>query len=394
MTDDDNRVEVRIGGKVFAGWKSVVISMSVEQVARAFAMEVTTDFPSNVDFRTLQSGDLCEVFIGEDRVCTGYIEATPVSYDGKKVRVQIQGKSKTIDLVQCCPPSAAYPAPSSGSSNLWADVKGKDGTAKRREVTPSGGTANSWKDIPVAKIIAELCAPYGIQVYAPTLGSKIATHTVNPGETVIKSINRLIDKENLIVTDDADGNLVIMVPTESGDSVARLKTGENILSGSARFDASKQFSHYVVLGQHSGSDTDFGASSAEDRGEARDSNVHRYRLLVLKDSGQSSTATCLDRANFEQRYRGARIRSIDLIVQGWRNDSGDIWGLNSCCDVLDEVVHMYGKFIVASVEFRLDSSGSKSKLTLIPSGGLLSSERGRNKERQTDASTNLWSDIK
>ena len=67
--------------------------------------------------------------------------------------------------------------------------------------------------------------------------------TVSPGETVIKSINRLIDKENLTMTDDADGSLVIMEPTWSGYLAATLKTGENILSGSARFDRSKSFSH-------------------------------------------------------------------------------------------------------------------------------------------------------
>ena len=39
-----------------------------------------------------------------------------------------------------------------------------------------------------------------------------AMRTVSPGETVIKSINRLIDKENLTVTDDADGSFVIMEP--------------------------------------------------------------------------------------------------------------------------------------------------------------------------------------
>lgn len=393
MTDDDNRVEVRIGGKVFAGWKSVVISMSIEQVARAFAMEVTADFPGNVDFRTLQSGDLCEVFIGKDRVCTGYIEATPVSYDGKKVRVQIQGKSKTIDLVQCCPPSAAYPAPSSESSNLWADVKGKDGMAKGSAVTPSGGTANSWKDIPVAKIIAELCAPYGIQVYAPTLGSKIATHTVNPGETVIKSINRLIDKENLIVTDDADGNLVIMDPTESGDLVATLKTGENILAGSARFDASKRFSQYVVLGQHSGSDSDFGSSAAEDRGIAYDENVKRFRLHVIKDSGQSSIRSCADRALFERDYQAAGSEAVDVSVQGWKTQSGSLWQLNMPVRIEDNVLRVRGTLIVCDVSFSLGATGMHTKLKLKNFAALKRKEL-RSKQSETTEESNLWSDVK
>ena len=393
MTDDDNRVEVRIGGKVFAGWKSVVISMSVEQVARAFAMEVTTDFPGNVDFRTLQSGDLCEVFIGEDRVCTGYIEATPVSYDGKKVRVQIQGKSKTIDLVQCCPPSAAYPAPSSGMSNLWANVKGQDVAATGNEVEPSGGTANSWKDIPVAKIIAELCAPYGIQVYAPTLGSKIATHTVNPGETVIKSINRLIDKENLIVTDDADGNLVIMDPTESGDLVATLKTGENILAGSARFDASKRFSQYVVLGQHSGSDSDFGASAAEDRGIAYDEKMKRFRLHVIKDNGQSSIRSCADRARFERDYQAAGSDAVEITIQGWRPKTGSLWKVNSSVRIEDSVLHLSRTMTICDVSFSLGATGMQTKLKLKNFAALKRKEQ-RSKQSETTKESNLWSDVK
>ena len=79
--------------------------------------------------------------------------------------------------------------------------------------------------------------------HARECARQIAMRTVSPGETVTKSINRLIVKENLTVTDDADGSLVIMEPTWSGYLAATLKTGENILSGSARFDRSKSFSH-------------------------------------------------------------------------------------------------------------------------------------------------------
>lgn len=46
----DNRVEVRIGGRRFGGWKSVRIETGIEQLSRAFALEVTEKFPGSTDF--------------------------------------------------------------------------------------------------------------------------------------------------------------------------------------------------------------------------------------------------------------------------------------------------------------------------------------------------------
>ena len=63
-----NQVEIRVGGKRYGGWKSVLITSSIEQVARAFALEVTENFPGNTDFTALQTGELVQVYIGEDHL--------------------------------------------------------------------------------------------------------------------------------------------------------------------------------------------------------------------------------------------------------------------------------------------------------------------------------------
>ena len=87
----DNRVEVRIGRRRFGGWKSVRIETGIEQLSRAFALEVTEKFPGSTDFGFFRNGDLVQVYIGDDLVCTGWISSTPIQYDGKSVKVQIQG---------------------------------------------------------------------------------------------------------------------------------------------------------------------------------------------------------------------------------------------------------------------------------------------------------------
>lgn len=202
-----NKVTIKVGGKSYAGWKSVRIEAGIEQISRAFALEVTESFPGNTDFSVFRGGELVQVFIDEDLVCTGYVTSTPMRYDGRSITVQVQGKSRTCDLVECCPvqPGAAS---SSSSSDTWAGVKGKSADTGAAQVKPSGKPATQWKKLPAKRIVAELAAPYGIELKDEAgVGDAIAGHVVNPGESVLDSIQRLITKENLLITDDEAGNL-------------------------------------------------------------------------------------------------------------------------------------------------------------------------------------------
>lgn len=359
---NENRVEVRIDGKRFGGWESVRIECSIDQLARAFAMKVTEKFPGQTDYRVFQTGGLVQVYIGADLVCTGYITAVPIKYDGKTVSIEIQGKSRTVDLVDCCPAAVSV----FSGSQTWVGVKGKSG----KPLAAPSQAANSWKNLPTSQIIAALVRPYGITVKDESdIGGKLANHTVNPGETVLQSVNRLITKDNLVVTDDENGNLVLALPGGAGDCADSLRLGSNVLSGSANFDLSKRFSDYVVLGQHKGTDDDFGKSVAEDKGLASDTEIKRNRLLVIKDSGQSSGKTCTERANFEARYRIAQSLKASYTVQGWRQSDSRLWLCNSIVNVYDEMLHSQGLMCVVKVVYELSSAGMKTLLEVLPPDG-------------------------
>ena len=379
-------VSVVIGGRRFAGWKSVHIEAGIEQVSRAFAMEVTETFPGSVSLDTFHAGDLVQVYIGADLVCTGYITSTPVNYDGKSVKVQIQGKSKTVDLVDCCPTSAAVAA-QSGTS--WPGVKGKSGSAVAVPKQP----ATSWKNQPTSVIMAALAAPYGVTVRDDVgIGEKLANHTVNPGETVMASINRLITKDNLVVTDDAEGDLVIADPGGAGLCSDALVLGKNVLSAAAAFDASKVFSDYVVLGQHKGTDEDFGATAAQDKGVAKNSAVGRFRLKVLKDSGQSANLTCRERAAFEMNYDQARFGAVTYTVQGWRQSAGVLWPLNALVVVNDDVLGIKRKtYLIAKLTFDLSAGGMTTKIECCDPEGY---KRSGGQTDKSKSAGNSWQGVK
>ena len=346
-------------------------------------------FPGNTDFTALQTGELVQVYIGEDLVCTGYITSTPISYDGKTVSVQVQGKSRTVDIVDCCPPSAAY-APQAVSANLWSEVKGKSGKAQAAPAA-AAKPQTSWKNLPAGRIIEELAKPYGITLTISAESNEVKTHTVNPGETVFESIKRLITKDNLVLTDDEAGNLVLVEPGGAGQATDALELGGNILKASARFDASARFSHYVALGQHAGTDEDFGRTAAEDKGVAVDPEVKRFRLKVLKDSGQASLKTAGDRARFEANFQAARFRAVTYTVQGWRQSDGSLWRPNTKVIVRDQTLFPGGlEMLVVQTKLQLSSAGMTAELGLMPPDGY----RRDAAKTDTKQTSSTWTNVK
>ncbi len=99
-----NHVILRVNGREWGGWTRVQISAGIERLSRDFNVEITRQWPGESGSVPLQprikKGELVEVLIGQDKVLTGWIEATPIRYDAK-INVGISGRSKTADLIDC-----------------------------------------------------------------------------------------------------------------------------------------------------------------------------------------------------------------------------------------------------------------------------------------------------
>ena len=394
-----NEVSILVDGQIYKGWKSARIECSIEQISRAFALSVTDNFPGNENFKRLGPGQKVQLFIGSDVVCTGYITSTPIRYDAKSVTVQVQGKSKTVDLVDCCSPWAAI-APNGGGvgqkPDSWQDVKGVKQNTKS---VPAAKTVNkSWHNQSAKQIISDLCAPSGINVICEVeeLNSKLANFTVNPGEKVFESINRLLTKENLIVTDNELGDLVIAEVASAEKCDDMLETGKNVISGSAGFDFSKRYSKYVVLGQHKGTDLEFGSKVSQDQGIAEDPGVNRPRLLVLKDTGQSSNTLASNRAEFEKNLNAAKSNACAHRVQGWRQTPGHLWKINSEIEINDQILKLRDVQLITKITYSLDNSGSFTDIESMPKDGY--SKKGstnNNTSKNTQSSSkDSWKDVK
>lgn len=74
---DINKLRLLVNGEFLEGWDAALIEIGMEQLCRAFVLSVTNELPGNQEFLKLRPGQKVELFIGPDKVCTGFITSTP-----------------------------------------------------------------------------------------------------------------------------------------------------------------------------------------------------------------------------------------------------------------------------------------------------------------------------
>lgn len=329
-------VTATVNGVDYGGWKSVRIQSGIERAARDFELSVTDHWPGSAEqTRRIKPGDLCEIRIGGELICTGYVDSTPIDYDGNGINVVIRGRSKTGDLVDCS----------------------------------ADNTPGQFRGLSVETIASNLCAPYGVNVVAEAAtGNAITEHQIQQGETVFESLERLAKLRQVMVTDNASGDLVITAPGGGGNASSALELGVNILSASAGFDYSEVYSDYSVKGQRSGTDDNFGASVSQITGSATDKNIKRKRFLLVRQSGQADSDSARQRASYEQQIRSAKAGEIRYKVAGWRQADGSLWRPNISVKITDNIMGVSSILLVSEVIYSLDESGMIAELVVIPPG--------------------------
>lgn len=282
-----NNCTLLVNNQIYGGWKTIRIDRGIEQMSGGFSLEVTEKWPDQVTERPIFKGDVCVVKIGDEVVCTGYVNRTNSGYDAFNTWFSVEGRDKTCDLIDCA------------------------------AIHKSG----QWKSSNVSKIAADLCQPFTIAVVVGDRASKkaaetIASFSLEDGETVQDALSRLLRMKALMMWTDGKGNLVIDLPDQTPSQTA-LVEGENILSAESNQDETEQFSEYVVKGQ--------GRGKHDSKATATDAEVKRYRPMLILAEDQSQTPQ--ERAKYEATIRSGKADRASIRVQSWvqAGDDGPLW---------------------------------------------------------------------
>lgn len=335
MSGRKNTVTLTVNNRRYGGWMSVQISAGIDQMARSFTLAVSYPWSDSNGALPVRPGDACTVSIGDDVVMTGYVDATPVSFDAGSVTRTVNGRSKTADLVDC---SAVY----------------------------KGG---QWKNRKIENIAVDLAAYYGIRVNVETdTGLPVSLHQIQQGESVYQSLDRLLRARQLYLTDNEKGELVFIEVGKERAHTALVVGGDNgnVLSGGLTQDHTGRYSLYVCKGQSTGDDNLFGRSATQTRETGEDTGVRRHRVLIIKQSGQGDRATCRNRALYERDSRAGKSLSGSYTVGGWRQGDGSLWRPNLLVKVIDPISGFDDWLVIASVTYKLDSGGMTTTIDVAP----------------------------
>jgi prophage tail gpP-like protein len=401
-----SRLTLLLDGERFGGWKTVNVTRSLERASASFELSVSSREPWPI-----YTGAACEVYVDDDLLVTGWVDAYRPGCSASEHRIEVTGRSKTCDFVDS-------------------------------SVTIDGGQLRGMTVRQVAEVLAE---PFGLAIVAEHEGEVVPEVQVQQSETCFKLVERLARLQELLVTDDAEGRLVL---TRAGDkrSQTALRFGVNVKDAQADLDDSERFSHYIVKAQRPGNrtnddkiaegkkpwkdavgpsqrstwnandwraawrqrmrtlqsdarrraqrvgkpfepddpdkDDDFGEwdgekGSGTDRetdrgisaitqvvGSARDYGITRYRPKVVVAEAQADDDNAEKRADWELRRRIGRSVKASVTVNGWRQEDGALWTPNLLIYTFIPWLGLEREMLIGEVRYSYDEGGEIAQLAL------------------------------
>ncbi len=338
-----NTVTLRTDGRLFTGWTSVSVTRSIESVAGYF--ELGVNVPPDTDLSGLAPGKAFTLEIGGQIVCTGYIDSRRRQMTADSIKITVAGRDKTADLIDC---AAVY----------------------------SGG---QWKNRTLEQIARDLCAPYGVTVRWELSDKESSAvfpgFTLDHSETVYEALVRASRARGVLMTSNAAGELVFS--RAASTATDELVLGENLLTLDFDEDFRDRFSEYIVKGyaRANGADgDDIDAESIVSRkGTATDSDVTRYRPMIIIADSKITAKDAQARALREQRRRLAKSITFEAEIDGWTRRDGQLWMPNLLVTIdAPKYAIKTTELLVSKVTLILnDQDGLKTRVSLAPREGFL-----------------------
>ncbi|CAB3886835.1 MULTISPECIES: phage baseplate assembly protein [Achromobacter] len=366
MAQAENLVTLVVGGQAYGGWKSIEIERGIEQLAGEFQLTLTHRWPGENAPIGLREGLPCEVKAGRDLLITGYIDTIDIDLEARSCRLEVSGRDKTGDLVDC---SAIH----------------------------GGG---QWKNVPLEQIVRDICKPFGIEVLVETdTGGPIDSFALDDGEKAFDAIDRAARSKAVLVSSAPAGQLVLTRASETLIET-QLVEGLNILRIRARHTWARRHSQILVKAQVAGNDNQFGATAAHIEGKAVDPEIDRYRPLIVHSEQGLSAAESQERAAWEVSTRMGRGKRAQISLVGWRTGKdgqvGELWRPNTLVRVTSPRMFLDLDLLITTCRYTLDEKNARrTTLTVCRpeafdlEGASPRRRRKRHKHRQDDSPWDL-----
>lgn len=330
MTDGAADAMLVVDGARWGGWKSVAVTRSMESGSGSFRLWVSERWPGQTTERPIAPGSRCTLTLAGETVITGWVDEVSARQDPDIHSLDVSGRDVVADLIDCSAPQ----------------------------------TPGEWRGLTLAELAAELARPFGVSVRDDVGGAdRFDVFRLERGETSWRAQERACRLRAVLCMSDGRGGIVL-TRAGAGRADVRLVHGANLLSWSSRRSHAERYSEYTALGQRPSRDGEDPSLAAHGLAVSRDTEVARYRPLVISAEEAADTATLQARVSWEARVRAGRSQRVDVTVQGWRQTPGGrLWQPNERVRLeLRDAAEM----LVATVQYSMGDQGSRTQLSLVP----------------------------
>jgi prophage tail gpP-like protein len=325
--------------RTLQGWTRVRVTTGIERFPRDFEVSYTEAFPNAADV-IVQEGDICQVFIGDDLVLTGFVDKRMQRIGRNEHTLAVSGRGKCSDLLDC----AAY----------WP--------------------GNQFLNQPILSIASRLAGIYGVTVNLDLNangGDPIAQVVPIPSESVFTVLERLARFRGLLLLEQPDGSLLLSAVSTLA-MASGFQEGINVESATTVFSMDGRYSDYIALRQSLDFLKDIG-SGGNLVAHLIDPGVQRlrYRIIVAEPVYTGIDVVTL-RAQWELNRRYGRSLQVKILTDSWRDSSGALWQPNRLVSVNVPTLKLSNvQWLISEVTFSLDENGTHAELTIMPPQGFL-----------------------
>jgi len=231
----------------------------------------------------------------------------------------------------------------------------------------SDALPKQFKNVSVDKIVDDLSSEGGVTVLFEGDATVIDKFVIEPGEKYFDAIERITRKQQSVIYDNENGELIIKRFASAIHTGQKLEYGSpDVLSINSVFDSTIRYSDYVCLGQLQGTESEEGRTS----GVYLDRLIPVTKRLVIQMEEPADNAACAKRAEWEARQRYGDSCILNVSVPSWYKRDGGLWRVGELIDVDYPKANIYGdEFIIEEISGTWDkSAGSGMTLTIKPSG--------------------------
>lgn len=334
---------IEVGGTQYKGWTSATANIRLDALSNAFSFSVTAAKGKALPFK---GGEECSILVDGEKVITGHIELVNIDMDATSHNIDITGRDNTGDVID-------------SKIGSVSDI--------RPPITLKRIIELLLKDIDSPVTVSETFTPEPFKKIEDLAAGE-------PGQDVWEFIESLARKRQVLLTSDADGNIVIARSTgEEVEATLHHRIADNtnnVLSASISYDMTGRYNKYLIVTQLNpiaivgAASTSNSAIVNQTSDAIFDSAIQIGRQYVLLS--ENSGASPKDRAIWEANIRKARGRVYSCSVSGYRNQTGDLWRVNTVIRVDDEQADIESRMLINSVQFSIDTdNGRLTTLSLV-----------------------------